>query len=402
MKVLQVNATYGLGSTGTIVRDLKECCEEHGIECYVAYALTDEKVERGYKIGNWFFNKLHALLSRIAGKQAYFSYIPTLWFIHYIKKLQPDVVHLHNLHSNYINLPIFLKYLAKNNVRTIITLHDCWWYTGGCYYYTAAVCSKWLDKCGKCPKRFFETPAYFIDKSAEILNDKKKYLLAIPRLYFVGVSDWISNEARKSFLASKTIMTIHNGIDLSVFKPTPSDLREKLGLTGKYVILGPASKWLDPINSVALNYFIKVMRDDEVLLLFGTLSSYVNGLSEKVKLYGYTKNRQELAALYSMADIFVNVSREDTLSLINVEAQACGTPIITFDATGPKETVDEENSLSVPVGNYERLYDCVQCIRLRAGDGTSSNCREFISQKFSKTDKFKEYINLYTESYLNL
>ena len=108
MKVLQVNATYGLGSTGTIVRDLKECCEANKIECYVAYALTDEKVERGYKIGNWLSNKLHALLSRIAGKQAYFSYLPTIRFIRYIRNLQPDVVHLHNLHANYINLPMLL------------------------------------------------------------------------------------------------------------------------------------------------------------------------------------------------------------------------------------------------------------------------------------------------------
>ena len=400
MRVLQVNATYGLGSTGTIVRDLKHYCQANGIECHVAYAKTSEKVDRGYKIGNRFSNKLHALLSRIAGKQAYFSYFPTLRFIRYIKNLRPDVVHLHNLHANYINLPMLLKYLAKNDIRTIITLHDCWWYTGGCFHYTAAGCSKWLDKCGNCPKRTSDTPAYLYDRSAKILEDRKKQLLSIPRLTIVGVSDWISNEARKSFLASKEIKTIHNGIDLTVFKPTHSDLRERLGLIDKYVILGPASKWLDPVNKEVFDYFAANMKDDEVLLLFGTEKTD-RPLPTNVNLYGYTRDKHELAALYTMADVFVNCTREDSLSLINVEAQACGTPVVTFDATGPKETVDEEYSLSIQVGNCEKLYDSVQFIRLRAEDGRDSNFREFISCKFSKTDKFKEYINLYLNSYRN-
>ena len=394
MKVLQVNATYGLGSTGTIVRDLKECCEEHGIECYVAYSLTDEKVERGYKIGNRFSNKLHALLSRIAGKQAYFSYLPTLRFIRYIKNLRPDVVHLHNLHANYINLPMLLKYLAKNDIKTIITLHDCWWYTGGCFHYTAAGCSKWLDKCGNCPKRTADTPAYLYDRSAKILEDKKQLLLAIPRLTVIGVSEWISNEARKSFLASKEIKTIRNGIDLTVFKPTPSDLREKLGLEGKHIILGPASKWLDSINKEVLDYFAINMKSDEVLLLFGAEKSDIS-LPVNIKLYGYTRDTHELAALYTMADVFVNCTREDSLSLINIEVQACDTPVVTFDATGPKETVDEDNSQSVPIGNCEKLYDCVQYIKRRAENVSNSNCREFICQKFPKMDKCKEYLNFY-------
>ena len=392
MKVLQVNAAYGLGSTGTIVRDLKECCEANGIECYVAYALASEKVEGGYKIGNWFFNKLHALLARIADKQAYFSVIPTLKFIRFMNKLQPDVVHLHNLHSNYINLPLLLRYLARHDIRTIITLHDCWWYTGGCFHYTAAGCSKWLDKCGNCPKRTADTPAYLYDRSAEILEDKKQQLLAIPRLTVIGVSEWISNEARKSFLASKEIKTIRNGIDLTVFKPTPSDLRERLGLEGKYVILGPASKWLDPINNEVLDYFATNMKPDEVLLLFGAEKTD-RSLPSNVKLYGYTMDKQELALLYTMADVFVNCTREDSLSLINVEAQACCTPVVTFDATGPKETIDEENSLSVPVGNYEKLYNCVQFIRRK--DRSDSDYLKFISQKFPKRDKCKEYLNFY-------
>ena len=396
MKVLQVNATYGLGSTGTIVRELKENCEANGFDCYVAYAKSSVKFDRGYKIGNWFFNKLHALLARIAGKQAYFSFLPTLMFINFLRKLQPDVVHLHNLHSFYINLPMLLKYLAKNDIRTIITLHDCWWYTGGCFHYTAVGCSKWLDNCDNCPKRYADTQAYLCDKASRVLSDRKKLLLAIPRLTVVGVSEWISNEARKSFLASKDILTIRNGIDHSIFKPTSSDLRKRLGLTDKYIILGPASKWLDSKNRKVLQYFAANMQPDEILLLFGAEKTNVR-LPSNVKLFGYTRNKHELAALDTMADVFVNCTREDSLSLINIESQACGTPVVTFDATGPKETVDGKTGFSVTVGDPQSLYEKVMTLREAADD--DFKCRAFVYEEFDKIKNNKNYIHLYAAEY---
>ena len=394
MKVLQINATYGLGSTGTIVRDLKECCEANGIECYVAYAKTSEKVERGYKIGNWFFNKLHALLARIAGKQAYFSVVPTLMFIRFMNKLQPDVVHLHNLHSNYINLPMLLKYLAKNDIRTIITLHDCWWYTGGCCHYMLANCNKWLDMCGNCPKK--KQDRFLIDKSVNVLSDRKELLLSIPRLTIVGVSEWVSAQARQSFLLSVDITTIYNGIDLTVFKPTPSTLKQKLGLEGKYIILGPASKWLQPYNKDLLDYFSANMKSDEILLLYGAETANVK-LSSNIYLYPYTTNRCELTKLYSCADIFVNPSYEDTLSLINLEAQACGTPVITYNLTGTKETVDGQVSLSVCPNDFEQIIKVNSQIRNLSDK--NNLVRDFIKDKFNLNLSTGKYVELYNSTH---
>lgn len=391
MRVIQINATYGIGSTGTIMKDIHEACVNNGYDSYVAYAYTNESISHGYQIGNCFSNKLHALLSRISGKQAYFSIIPTLKFIKYLKALNPDVVHLHNLHSNYINLPILLKYLAKYDIRTIITLHDCWWYTGGCFHYTLAGCNKWLKSCGKCPKKMQDTPAYLFDSSSRILKDRKKYLSAIPRLTIVGVSDWISNEARKSFLRKHCIQTIHNGIDLNVFKPTQSLIRNKLGLENKFIILGPASKWLQSYNKNALDYFAHNMKPDEVLVLFG-VDKTKHPLPSNVILYGYTQNRQELAELYSCADIFVNTTREDSLALINLEVQACGTPVVTFDATGPKESVDNQCSFSVPAGNYKELYNVVCRCRNR---GLLDADISFIRNHFNIDDFASSYLYLY-------
>lgn len=395
MKVLQINAVYGQGSTGTIVRDIEKMCEESGIECYVAS--PDKKVlkaKHGYVIGNTLDHKIHALLSRIHGKQAYYSHIPTRNLIRWIDEIKPEIVHLHNLHSNYIHLNMLLHYLAEKDTKTIVTLHDCWFLTGGCFHYTAAGCDKWLTNCKNCPKKKEDTPAFFSKQSAKILADRKKFLLAIPHLYITGVSQWMANEALKTFLKDTPNYVITNGIDMEVFKPTPSDFRKRLGLEDKYIILGPASKWLLSVNKQVMAEFSSIMQPDEVLLLFGVTNA-IDNLPDNIITYGYTKNREELAQLYTMVDVFANVTREDSLSLINVEAQACGTPVVTFNQTGPKETVDDINSFNVPVGDVHKLYVAVQKVRKQTTEDTVTQCVQFVHEKYEVYNTYKKYIELY-------
>lgn len=395
MKVLQINAVYGQGSTGTIVCDIEKMCEESGIECYVAS--PDKKVlkaKHGYVIGNTLDHKIHALLSRIHGKQAYYSHIPTRNLIRWIDEIKPEIVHLHNLHSNYIHLNMLLHYLAEKDIKTIVTLHDCWFLTGGCFHYTAAGCDKWLTNCKNCPKKKEDTPAFFSKQSAKILADRKKFLLAIPHLYITGVSQWMANEALKTFLKDTPNYVITNGIDMEVFKPTPSDFRKRLGLEDKYIILGPASKWLLSVNKQVMAEFSSIMQPDEVLLLFGVTNA-IDNLPDNIITYGYTKNREELAQLYTMVDVFANVTREDSLSLINVEAQACGTPVVTFNQTGPKETVDDINSFNVPVGDVHKLYEAVQKVRKQTTEDTVTQCVQFVHEKYEVYNTYKKYIELY-------
>ena len=397
MKILQINAVYGHGSTGTIVRDLADLCERFGILCYVAS--PDKAVlgaKHGYLIGNKLDHKLHAFFSRFYGRQAYFSRLATKRLLSFIRSFEPDAVHLHNLHSNFINLKLLLEYLAQKRIRVIITLHDCWYYTGGCFHYTVDGCKGWLNKCGVCPQGKKDPIGYFRKKTAANLADRERLFLALPRLDVVGVSDWISNEAKRSFFRNSNVITIHNGIDMDVFKPTPSEIRKRLGLENAYIILGPVSKWLSPINKPVLDYFSANMKRDEILLLFGANSADYK-LPHNVKLYGYVSKREDLAALYSCADVFVNTSHEDSLSLINVEAQACGTPVVTFDSTGPKETVDGAISQSIEVGNAKELYRAVSHIRDIQLDDAGTICRQFVNSLFDVNINYKKYIDLYNQ-----
>lgn len=396
MVVLQINAVYGHGSTGVITRDIEQLCESSGIECYVAS--PDPKVrdaKRGFLIGNVLDHKLHALFCRVAGKQAYFSRLATKRLLFYMDEIKPDIVHLHNLHSNYIHLNMLLQYLAKKDIRTVVTLHDCWFFTGGCFHYASVGCTKWQSKCEHCIKQRQDTPAYLYDASTKIQNDRLKYFSAIPRLTFVGASKWVASELSKSRIKECGKITyIHNGFDLNVFSPRTSDLKQRLNLTDKFVVLGPASKWLQPINKETLDYFTKQLPVDCTLLLFGG-NDKLDNLPDNVKLYGYVHNREELAELYSMADVMVNCSREDTLSSLNLEAQACGTPVVTYDATGSKETVDGVCGFAVRTGDYKQLYESVLSVRANGKDLFSEQCRGFIVENFEKRNNYHKYISLY-------
>ena len=400
MKVLQINATYGIGSTGVITKDIASICRQNGIHSYVAFPKGFGKVDQGvgyYEIGSWLDHKIHAVLCRIAGKQAYYSSIATMRLLRYIHALKPDIVHLHNLHSNYINLDMLLRYLASNKYKTVITMHDCWYFTGGCFHYTAAGCRKWQVHCEDCVKRMEDTPAYIYDASSRIHSDRIRCFSKFRNLTLVGVSEWITCQAKVSRIRNFcNILCIHNGFDLDLFRNRVSDFRQKMGLHDKFIILGPATKWLQPINGDTLAYFSKCLPDDAVLLLFGG-SNASELLHSNVILLGFMRNRIEMAELYSMADVMVNCSREDSLSSLNIEAQACGTPVITYNATGNMETVNEECSFSVEDGNYIALFNRMMQIYNEGKQSFSSRCRRFVGENFDKTENYRKYLNLYEE-----
>ncbi len=396
MKVVQINAIYGAKSTGTIVREIQSCCEEHGIEGYVAYSIAnrpDVEVPRGYHIGNKLTAKWAALVSRVIGKQAYANRFSTRRFLRWLDKVNPDIVHLHNLHSNYIHLNMLLRYLAKHDIATVITMHDCWYFTGGCVHYAAVGCQRWQKGCGQCPK-WKAMPSWFCDTSASVLSDKKKYLSAIPRLTVVGASQWVAEEMKRSLLGNLNITFIHNGFDLSVFTPTLSRKRQELNIENKFVVLGPASKWLLPTNKATLDHFLSHMTEDMVLVLFGC-NEITESLPKNVVQIGYIKNPKEMAELYSMADVLVNCSREDTLSSLNLECQACGTPVVTYDATGSKETVDGQCGFAIYTGDVDSLWEKVVRVKELGKNSLTNQCREWVCSHFEKQKNYQKYIQLY-------
>ncbi len=397
MKVLQINAVYGDGSTGKIVADMHELCMQSGIESHVAYSTTsmnESDIVNGYRIGSALGKKLHAVLCRISGKQAYYSRHATRRLLRHIDRVQPDIVHLHNLHSNFIHLNMLLKYLAERDIATVLTLHDCWFFTGGCFHYTVQGCDGWLRGCTDCPVKEGQAPVPFSRCSARILKDRIQWFSSIPRLTVCGVSDWTANEARRTFFADRSVCTIYNGIDFEVFYPEALSLREQWGVEDKFVVLGPASKWLDPINRDALLRVSEELGEDGVLVLLGYRGGHAD-LPPNVKALGYVSDKDELRRIYSAADVFANCTRQETLSLINVEAQACGTPVITYRNTGVQETVDGVCGFAVDTGDVDALIEKIQQVRSVGKAALTEQCRAFVKEKFERETNYQQFIALY-------
>lgn len=396
MKVLQINAVYAHGSTGTIVRDIEHICEEFGIECYVAS--PDKRVKRakrGYVIGNIVDHKAHALFSRINGKQAYYSHIPTQNLCKWINEINPDIVHLHNLHSNYINLNQLLKFIAEKNIATVVTMHDCWYFTGGCFHYTAIGCNNWKRDCKKCPRKYFDSPFNLFNSTNKILKERIKYFSNLKNVIFVGVSNWITGEFGKSNLSHLPHLTIHNGIDTQIFKPTESTFFKEFD-PNKKIIIGAANKWLDPCNHDLITAIVHNYSNDCNIVIFGCTPETKIPFTG-IKNIGYIKDKKRMAEIFSFADVFINCSHEDSLPTVNLECQACGTPVIGYDNTGIPETLMPEYSIIVPTDDIKSVLDGVKEALKTDKKIKAASLSEWISCNFEAKQSYTKYIELYTD-----
>ena len=391
MRVVQINAVSGTGSTGVIARHISDILNNHGIENYIFYAAGYDSYECAVKISYNLDMKIHALMSHLTGKQAYFSKHSTRKLIKRLDDIQPDIVHLHNLHNNYINLNMLLQYLADKDIKTVITLHDCWFFTGKCTHYAFQKCNRWQDGCGNCPSLKADNPSWFFDRTAKIWADKKKYFEKIKRLEIVGVSEWIVKEARKSFLTCGNIICIHNGINTAVFEPNGADLRDKFKLGDKFVVLGMANQWESAQNAGLLQYVSKKLDKDCVMLLVG---GKTDGIDNIINI-PYQTSQKGLAEVYRTADVLVNVTHGDSLPTVNMEAMACGTPVITYDVCGSTEIITDNTGIVISEGDKSALVDAVYEVKEKGKDMYSQNCIRHIADNYKMYTQFEKYLSIY-------
>jgi glycosyltransferase involved in cell wall biosynthesis len=395
MKILQINAVNSYGSTGRTTFEMAEYLKKNGYGSYVAYSVGTP-YENGHKIGTNLETKFHALGSRIIGKQGYFSWNGTKSLIRYIKEIKPDIVHLRNLHGNFINLNLLIEFLSNNDIATVITLHDCWFYTGKCTHYTVDGCFKWQSGCGNCPRLKKDNPSWFFDQTNKMYRDKKKWFESIPRLAVVGVSDWITNEAKKSFLATAhTITRIYNWVDLGIFNPRDTkELRARYNLENKFIILGVASGWS---NSKGLDKFIKLsgmLEKNEQIVLVGRINPDIE-LPSNILVISRTESTTELAEYYSMADVFVNLSLQESFGKVTAEALACGTPIIVLNSTANPELVGDGCGYVIDNSEIADLIKLLKVIKANGKASYTNSCITYAKINFSKDDRILDYLKLY-------
>lgn len=400
MRIFQINAVYGHLSTGSNVFEMNQDFREKGHTCMAAYSVGNiQNSAQEYLIGFRFGQKVHALLSRAIGMQGYFSSGATRILLKKLKAFQPDVVVLNNLHANYINLPLLLKCLAKKDIPTVAVLHDCWFYTGKCCYYTAANCEKWKTQCGHCPAVGQHNKSWFFDFTRKMHRDRKKLFGAIPRLGVVAVSDWLLEQAKQApvFADAAQIIRIHNWIDTRQFAPVDGEaVRQKLKLEEKSVMLAVAADWEPRKGMDTLRKIAGKLQENERLVIIGKVSNELL-LPDNVIHIPRTDSKEELVQYYSMADVFLQPSIEETFGKVTAEALACGTPVVCFDSTANPELIGENCGAVVPVGDTEGMLREARNIIKIGKSAYSDPCRAFVEDRFNTKKIFEQYLQLFTQ-----
>ncbi|MBQ9929655.1 MAG: glycosyltransferase [Oscillospiraceae bacterium] len=396
MKIVQINAVYGVGSTGRIAQDIAHALKAQGHENHIFWAISCRADENAafYRIGSTLDHKLHALLRRLDGKQGWHSKAATRKLCRELLKIKPDVVHLHNLHSNYIHLPLLLQFLGENKIPTLITLHDNWMHTSGfCTYYSLHNCNQWDKGCTDCPA----VDKHLRKSGAKMYRIKEELYSRIPNLAVNGVSRWTAEAAKQSMLRCAKINThIYNWIDTQAFKPqeNAAEVREKYGIPENHkLILGVSQGWSERKGLQEFLQLADVLKDEATVILVGQ----DNGVPKKENLrcIGFTNNRQELIDLYSAADLFVNPSRAETFGLVTAEAMSCGTPVVAYNNTGSAELVAPQCGALATDGDAAALVTLTRKLLESQKETYSAACRQWVLENFNKQTQLQKYVELY-------
>lgn len=395
MKVIQINTFYyNGGSTGQIVQNLSDAMKTEGIDNKILYGVSngEEKTNNAVLIQPRLYKKVNEFKARLLGNHGFNNLFSSLYVLRYIDKNQPDIIHVHNLHGTYINISMLFSYLKKKNIPVVITMHDSWLYTGRCACYDYCNCDKWKIGCGECEFKKQYPITWWLDTSRKNLALKKKALGNIENMTIITPSDWLFSEVKKTYLNKYEIKTINNGIDLEVFKPRKTDIKVKYGISK--LMLACAYIWSEAKGIHYLSSIADKLDKDWTIVVIGKVpDGYFDGL-KNVKVIPLIKDKTELSVWYSAADVFVNVTLEDTFPTVNIESLACGTPCVTFDTGGSGEIVDENTGAVVDKHDWKALMKkAVGISKVNMTDNCVKRARQFYSRKRADS----EYISLYKD-----
>ncbi len=355
MRVLFINEVCGHTSTGKICAEQAKKLYTYGHEVKIAYGRSDyvpEKYQKfAIKIGTKFDVFLHGVYTRLLDGHGFLSKNATKQFLQWADNYNPDLLWLHNLHGYYINVELLFDWIkSRSGMKVNWTLHDCWSFTGHCTYFSFAKCEKWKTHCDNCPEKKSYPASFLLDRSYSNYDRKHLAFTGVNNMTLITPSYWLADLVSHSFLSEYSVKVVHNTIDKAIFKPTKSNFREKYNLTGKKIVLGVSNAWHEPRKGLNDFYAVRQYLDDSfAIVLVGLTKTMIARLPSGIIGLLRTNNSRDLAEIYTAADIFFNPTYEDNYPTVNIEAQACGTPVITYKTGGSPESVVPENV--VDVGN---------------------------------------------------
>ena len=382
-KLLQINITANWGSTGKIAESIGIAAINVGWESYIAYGRwCNSSMSHLIKVGGRLNKYLHFIEQRIRDNEGLCSRSTTKTLIQQIKQINPDVIQLHNIHDHYLNYQLLFDYLNETNIKVVWTFHDCWAFTGHCFHFVTKNCMKWKSECSECPMKNV-LPKTFLDRSKKNFELKKRLFSECNNLTIVPCSEWMEGFVRQSFLKEKRIAVIKNGVDLSVFKPGVKDNGDS------FAILAVSSVWNKEKGLADILKLRQLLPGKYRITIVGLTGKQVQDLPDGIHGIQRTQNVQELVDLYSKADVLINPTYADTFPTVNLEALACGTPVITYKTGGSPEAIDKETGLAIDQGDVEALKDGVIMICEKGHGYFTSACRKRAEEYFDKEKCYK-------------
>lgn len=401
MKILQINVTCGHGSTGVIATEIAQYIEAQGHEVYIAYGQGTTNYSKSYKIGSNLENKFHALwYTRILGKEGYGTISGTKKFLKWIDNINPDIIQIHNLHSNFLNFPMFFEFVKKRNIPIVYSLFDCWLFTGKCTHFTEIGCRKWEKQCYKCPQLESGPRTWFFDKTKFLYKTKKYLFTSLPSLDIIVCSNWLKSEVEKSFLSKWPIHMIYNWIDTEKFKEIHDQtIFNRYSLDkNKKILLSVSAGW----NDITTRYtdalrLADILPEDYQLVIVGSLTSK-RPLKKNMIHINFVNGTEELSKLYSAALAFVGFSVEDTFGKVFAETMLCGTPAVVFKATACPEVVGEAG-YAVKPHNVTEMLERIKEIDHNGRNYYSECCKQHVKKNYDYQTNVAKYLRIYEEIY---
>lgn len=387
-----INVVCGIRSTGRICTDLAMALEKQGHEIKIAYGreeVPEQFQKYAVRIGTNLDVKLHGLKARLIDGCGWGSKRVTEKFIDWVNVFNPDVIHLHNIHGYYINLEVLFNYLRICGKKIIWTLHDCWAFTGHTPYCDVTNCQRWISGCYACPN-LKEYPTSIVDRSSKNWMKKKELMDEIPNLTIVTPSEWLAGLVKKSFLAQYSVKVIHNGIDTSRFYPVKSDFKKKYDIIDKFMILGVATSWDEMKGYSDFLKLANLLGEEYKVVLVGVTREQIEKLPSRVIGIERTNSVEELVQIYSAADLFLNLSYCENYPTVNLEAIACGTPVLTYDVGGSKETLQECELHVVTKGDINSIVSLINSYKTDR-ISLSQNDRMIMDKNYST----QQYLRIY-------
>ena len=403
-KLLQINPVIRTNtSTGRIMQEIGELAIANGWDSYIAYSGGRDGIKpcrsKLIPVGGKLSVALHGIWTRLTDRHGLASVIATRRFVRKIKELQPDIIHIHNIHGYFLNYKILFEYLSTADIPVVWTVHDCWLYTGHCNHYASVGCDKWMTQCEKCPQLSSFPASMLLDSSRRNFNEKRRLFTSVDDMTIVTVSDWMREEMGMSFLKDCQFKVVHNGVDLNVFNvgADSSEVRERYGLGDKHLILGVTSIWCREKGWDDFMELATMINEDEAIVLVGVTQEQMRKLPHNVTGIPRTENVAQLAALYSAATALVNPTWQDNYPTVNLESIACGTPVITYRTGGSVESVCEDTGYVVGQGDVEGLLTAFRKIKEAGKQTYVGRCRNYAIRYFGKNERYQEYMALYQE-----